>query len=193
MKFCPRFRPRAGLVGVLVLLWGCQMSLPGTGPARLDVLGGQITVAAPFGYCISPETANLTDETAVVLIGRCLDGTKSDAALVTVSIGGNGSAAVLAVGGAALAAFFTSAPGRATLARSGRPGDVSVVKVSMSGEDFLLFLNDRISGTYWRAITGLSGRLVTVSVAGTAEVPLTPERARVILDSTLAAMRRANP
>lgn len=187
----PRLRP--GLMLCALLLCACQMSLPGTGPTRLDLFAGAMTVAAPLGYCVSPETAQMTEETAVVLIGRCRDGSAADAALVTVSVGGAGSAAVLAAGGQALADFFVSSQGRATLARSGGAGDVSIVTAMMAGPDFLLLLNDRESGIYWRAVTGLRGRLVTVSVAGTAQVPLTPEKARAILDDTLAALHRANP
>ena len=99
----------------------------------------------------------------------------------------------MAAGGETLAAFFTSADGRATLSRSGNPSDVTVNRAVMAGEDFLMLLSDQTVGTYWRAITGLRGRVLTVSAGGTVEVPLTPEASREILDATLAALHAANP
>ena len=129
----------------------------------------------------------------MVLIGRCRDGSQADAALVTVTIGTPGSAAVLAAGGQQLSDFFTSPEGLATLARSGKAADVVVSEALMAEGDFLMLLTDDLAGTYWRAITGLNGRLVTVAAAGTQQVSLTPERARAILDASLLALHRANP
>lgn len=180
-------------LAAVLLLAACQMSLPGSGPTRMALFGGAVTVAAPFGYCVNPASARIAEDSAVVLIGRCKDGSEADAALVTVSVGGPGSAAVLAAGGQGLADFFTSGPGRATLARSGRAGDVRILRAVTSGEDFLMLLADRSAGPYWRAVIGLRGRLVTVAAAGTEQVPLTAEKARRILDATLSALRAANP
>ena len=188
------FKLRAIWLGMaLVGLAACVPGLPGSGPARIALFGGSLIVAAPYGYCINPETATQTGELAVVLIGRCRDGSQAAAALVTVTVGPPGSAAVLAAGGPELAAFFTSAQGRATLARSGKASDVTISRAVMAGEDFVMLLTDRSAGTYWRAITGLRGRVVTVSAAGTEAVTLTPESGRDVLNATLAALHNANP
>lgn len=187
------FVKRAGLFLPLAFaLAACQLSLPGSGPTTIALFDGSLTVAAPSGYCIDPQTATQTGESAVVLIGRCRATSKATAALVTVTVGVPGSAAVMAAGGETLAAFFTSADGRATLSRSGNPSDVTVNRAVMAGEDFLMLLSDQTVGTYWRAITGMRGRVLTVSAGGTVEVPLTPEASREILDATLAALHAAN-
>ncbi len=197
--FAPRLRafaigwrgPSFGLA--LLGLAACVPGLPGSGPARIALFGGSLIVAAPYGYCINPETATQTGDLAVVLIGRCRDGSQAAAALVTVTVGPPGSAGVLAAGGPELAAFFTSAQGRATLARSGKAADVTISRAVMAGGDFVMLLTDRSAGTYWRAITGLRGRVVTVSAAGTQDVTLTPESGRDVLNATLAALHSANP
>ena len=184
---------RTALGLALLGLAACVPGLPGSGPTRIALFGGSLIVAAPYGYCINPETATQTGDLAVVLIGRCRDGSQAAAALVTVTVGPPGSAAVLAAGGPELAAFFTSAQGRATLARSGKASDVTISRAVMAGDDFVMLLTDRSAGTYWRAITGLRGRIVTVSAAGTEAVTLTPESGRDVLNATLAALHSANP
>lgn len=191
----PRGIPlRALALGLALLgLAACLPGLTGSGPARIALFGGSLIVAAPYGYCINPETATQTGESAVVLIGRCRDGSQAAAALVTVTVGPSGSAAVMAAGGPELAAFFTSQQGRATLARSGEASDVTISRAVMAGGDFVMLLTDRSAGTYWRAITGLRGRVVTVSAAGTDAVTLTPEAGRDVLNATLAALHSANP
>ena len=47
-------------------------------------------------------------------------------------------------------------------------------------------------GTYWRAITGKKGRLITLSATGTPRVPLDPAAGRRVIDQLLAALSRAN-
>lgn len=174
-------------------LGACVMAPGGAGPAQISLFDGSVKVAAPPGYCVITDKATQTGASAVVLIGRCQDGAQAKAAVVTVTVGDPGSAAVLAAGGEALAAFFTSAPGRATLAPSGRASDVSVTKAVMAGDDFLMLLADRQNGSYWRAVTGLKGRLVTVSAMGTNEMPLAAENSRDLLNAALLALHRANP
>jgi hypothetical protein len=153
---------------------------------------GAFNVAAPKGYCINPQTAMQTGDTAVILIGRCRDGSQATAALVTVTVGTAGSGAVMAAGGEQLAAFFTSDQGRATLARSGQTGDVTISRAAMAGTDFVMLLSDSSVGTYWRGITALRGRAVSVSAVGTETVEVSPDLGREILDATLASLRDAN-
>ncbi len=185
---------RAGGVALATLgLSGCVAGTLGSGPARTTLFDGGFTVAAPNGYCIDPQTATQTGDTAVVLIGRCRDGSQAAAALVTVTVGSAGSGAVMAAGGPELAAFFTTDQGRATLARSGQTGDVTITKAVMAGPDFVMLLTDRRLGTYWRAVTALRGRAVTVSAAGTDGVDVSPEKGRDILNATLTALHKANP
>ena len=117
-----------------------------------------------------------------------------NALLGVVAIAGvhRASLAAGARGGPALAAFFASQQGRATLARSGRAGDVKIIAALSAGDAFLLHLQDRNVGEYWRAVIGVKARLVTLSATGTDEVRLDPVEGRKILENALDALRAAN-
>ena len=99
----------------------------------------------------------------------------------------------MTAGGAALAQFFTSTAGRKMLSRAGRAADVQVIRALQAEGTFLMYLSDRAIGSYWRAVTGLNRRLVTISVTGAAGAPLTSAQGRALLDATLSGMRMANP
>lgn len=176
----------------LVALSGCQLE-PGTGAARsAPILDGAIQIGVPAGYCIDGGASREARDGAVILMGRCTDGAKAIPALLSVSIGQGGSAGVMTAGGPALAAFFSSAQGRATLSRDGRASDIRVIEALGAGDAFLLHLTDRSIGEYWRAVIGLKGRLVTISATGTPDLPLAPADGRKVLNAAIEAMRRAN-
>lgn len=177
----------------LLALSACEPGA-GFGTSRaVPVLGGAVNVGLPAGYCVNRSAGREGKGTAVVVMGRCSAGAGVPAALVTVTVGGGGSSGVMTAGPAGLAQFFASPAGRATLARSGRPGDIRILGALSSGNAFLLHLSDRGLGEYWRAITGIRGRLVTVSAVGTPGVPLDPAEGRRLIDKLLAGLAAANP
>lgn len=182
----------AALLAVAVALASCQVGSGFTSSRAAPVLGGALQVGVPPGYCIDRKASRESRDTAVVLMGRCTDAMKATAALITVSVGPGGSAGVMTAGGPALASYFTSAQGRATLSRSGRARDVKVIAALGSGDAFLLHLQDRNVGEYWRAVIGVKARLVTLSATGTDKVRLDPAEARKILEKALDALRAAN-
>lgn len=162
------------------------------GSTTRDVLQGAMTISGPSGYCVDPNTSREGDDRAIILMGRCSASTAVKPAVVTLSVGPAGSGGVMIAGGAELAKFFTSAEGRATLAASGRARDVKVVEALSVGEAFLMRLQETGQPSYWRAVMGLRGRLVTVSVQGSPAEPLAVEDGRTIIDQSIATMRRAN-
>jgi hypothetical protein len=81
----------------------------------------------------------------------------------------------------------------ATLSPRGRASDVRVVSALSAGDAFLMRLREADGAEYWRAVLGVRGRLLTVSVKGTAESVLAPDEGRAILDGTVAALQRVNP
>lgn len=184
-------RASLGLAAAL-LLAACQMTTAALSRAPAPVLGGAVDVAGPRGYCVDPASTREQGDTAVVLMGRCRFALAVAPAVLTMSVGPAASAGVMAAGGPALTAYFTSAEGRAALSRSGRAEDVQVVAALSAGDAYLLHLQDRTLGTYWRAVVGLNGRLVTVSANGAQGAPLTPASGRALLDATLTALRRVN-
>lgn len=155
------------------------------------VLGGAVTIGVPAGYCIDRSAGREGDDTAVIIMGRCADNLRELPAVITVSVGRSGTAGAMIGGGQALADFFTSPVGRGTLARSGRPADVKVITAVTVGDAFLMHLNDAQGGEYWRAVLGLSGRLITVSASGSPDLPLSAEDSRKVLDLTTDALRSA--
>ncbi len=179
--------------GLLLAVSACATLDGLMGAARVPVLDGAVTVAAPSGYCVGPGTVEESQDTAVVLIGRCLATGLVAPAVITVSVGAAGSSGVLVAGAEALADFFATSEGRALLARSGRPQDVSVIETRAQGDVFLMHLQDIEAGDYWRAILGLNGRLITVSAQGTGRVVLASTASLKAVTHTLQAMQAANP
>lgn len=183
----------AGLrgVAVLVLLAGCVAG--GAGLRSVPLLDGALIAAAPPGYCLAPGAGRRNGDSAVVLMGRCSAASAAAPAVLTLSVGPAGSAGAMAAGGEGLAAYFTSSEGRAALSRRGRAGDVAVLSALGAGEAFLLHVSDRAVGDYWRAVTGLRGRLVTVTAAGPDGQALPEDKGRGLVEAAVAALRRANP
>ena len=79
------------------------------------------------------------------------------------------------------------------LSRNGRAQDVQVRQAVGRPDAFLMRLTDRAVGDYWRAVTGIGGRLVTISATGAEGTPLSPEEGRKLVDAAVLALRTANP
>lgn len=178
-----------GRLGLILLLAGCVAD----GASRATpILGGQINLGVPRGYCIDAAASQVSADSAVMLIGRCSDAADVVPAAITATVGEAGSAAVLSAGGDALAGFFTSAEGRATLSREGLAEAVAVQEIRSSDGVLILHLTDRAVGDYWRAVMGAKGRLVTLSVTPPDGQPLTPGQGKALLDKAVMAMQAAN-
>lgn len=181
-----------GILAVLGVLAGCQPGeVPGTARS-VAVLGGAVSVALPKDYCINRAAGREQRDSAVLVMGRCSSAATVVPALVTVTVGPAASAGALAGGPAALAQFFASPVGRASLSRDGRAADIRILEALSSGGAFLLHLQDRKQGEYWRAIIGVRGRLVTVSASGAPGVPLPAAAGRHLIDQVLGGLRSAN-
>lgn len=188
---------KARLASVSLLLAACQME-PGTlalpGQTRaISVLGGAMTVAAPSGYCVDKASTRQQDDGAVVLIGRCNGRSGSPPAVISVTMGVAGSAGVMADGGTALSAFFGSTAGRAALSRTGDAASVKILQAAKLDGAFALRIAEKDVGDYWRAVLGLSGRLVTVSVQGPEGAALDGATGQRLLGAAIVAMRKVNP
>jgi hypothetical protein len=188
---------RVACLALIGLLFACDVAPGGFGlPGQtrsMSVLGGAMQVAAPMGYCVDKQSARQQADSAVVLIGRCSDRSQQPPAVISATIGVAGSAGVLAGGDAALAEFFRSTGGRAALSRTGNAEAVQILDVGNLDGAFALHIAEADVGDYWRAVLGLSGRLVTLSVQGPSGAELDPSVGRQLLGATIAAMRSANP
>jgi hypothetical protein len=180
------------LPAALLALAACDLASFG-GTTRVAIFDGAMTLAAPSGYCIDEGAVHQAGDAVVAVLGRCASTSSATPGLLTVSVGPPGSAGVVTAGGAALAAFFTSAEGRRVLSRDGRAQDVQVRQAVGRPDAFLMRITDRAVGDYWRAVTGIGGRLVTISATGAEGAPLSPEAGRQLVDAAVAALRSANP
>lgn len=176
-------------------LTGCQQGngLPALSllPANevLSVYGGDVRVAGPRHYCPDKSSLRETEETAIVLLGRCSASSEAPPAVVTVSVGAKGSAGVLQSDGAALAAFLLSDAGRASLSRNNRAGDIDIRAARMEKGVFLVQVDDREQGRYWRGMLPVAGYLVSVTATGPS---LSPDESHELVQQTARALQNAN-
>ncbi len=179
----------------LALLLAACVPIDGgsSGVQSASILDGAMTVTAPRGYCIDRAASQVTAEAAVMIIGRCSDTGSVPPAAITATIGGAGSGSVMAAGTELVAAFFTSAEGRATLSRDGQADAVTVQEVATAEGAVLLHLTDAAVGEYWRAVFGLRGRLVTLAVTPPEGQPLSVAQGKALLLRAIATLRAANP
>ena len=183
------YLPRMGFaLTVALLLSGC-VTPTGT-PKAAPVLGGAVQVGVPAGYCIDRAAGREDGDTAVVVMGKCAEGSTALPAVLTAAIGPAASAGVLAGGGQALAAYFTSDAGRAALSRSGRASTVTIVQAKGVGAAFVMRIRDRDAGEYLRGVVPVAGRLVTITVDALGADAAAGE---TLLTRSLDAMLRANP
>lgn len=184
--------PTVAALMLCLLAVACQPGSAVSPRTDLSVLQGEMQIGLPSGYCIDKNASKDNGTTAVAFLGRCSSTAKTQPALISIAIGAPGSAGVMLASGPDLAAFFTSKQGRETLSRNGRARDVRVITASGSENVLRLQLFDAPIGEYWRAITAIRGRLVTISTIGSREQPLDPAAGRKLLDATLARMQAVN-
>jgi hypothetical protein len=166
----------------------------------LSVAGGLI-IAGPAHFCIDTTNTRNRGEGAFVLLGGCdvVAGAHRgprDHAILSASV------AQVAEPPSAedYAGFFATPEGRALLSRAGDAGSVEIRDSTISNGVLFLRVQDtsdnegpRLSADHWRAVLGQSGHMVMLSVLSRADDPLGAAVSRVILDSFVAAVRRANP
>ena len=188
---------RRSLPVAVMALTACGGLPPGLGASgrvhEIKVLGDAIRVTAPAGYCIDPKASVTRGDAVTVLMGRCTAKGGVAAAVVSITIGPPASAGVLLAGPDALAAFFTSTDGRKILARDGNAGHVVVLQAQVDEGSLLLHVNDQTVGEYWRAITAIQGRLVTISASGVEGAPLTPDQGLKLVLDELGLLNKRNP
>lgn len=174
-------------------LTACQSIDAAPQSRKIAVLDGAVTIAPPNGYCVDAKASRAGKDNAVVLMGRCSASSTLVAALVTASLGTAGSDAALSIGPVALTSFFNSNDGLAMLSSSGKPEDIALKSSQIEDETLFLLIEDKTSGTYWRAFSSLQGRLLTLTAAGVDTVILNPDDGRALLSQTLSSLDKANP
>lgn len=200
-------RVLAGLCG-LALLAGCMegagpqasASSPGkafsrSAPTRMAVADGAVVVAGPDGYCIDKPASRRTGGGGFVLLASCTAVMRSAyaprpqaPALLTASVTAEGLGTAVADQAERLTQFFKSAEGRAALARDGRAESVRILDSFARDGAFFIRASDSSAGIapglkddYWRAIFDVNGRMVSASVMGFQDRPISIEAGEHIL------------
>jgi len=171
-------------------------------PQKIAVADRSIVIAGPQGYCIDRSGSTLTGNSAFVVLGSCASISRDASAerpdllgLLTASVATEQVADDLPEPDQ-LTAFVSSAGGRAALARDGQAGSVEILDTRNVDDAFLIRLRDTSQGIieavddiYWRGVTDLNGRLLTISVVSFSAKPLTSDQGLTTLRAFLARIR----
>ena len=192
------FRRALALIGITALA-ACD---PAGVAQPVAMLNGDLVVAPPAGYCSDPLSSRLRAGFAV--FAPCVTlGTEAPlpAVLGVATVQAGAAESAMVTGDETdLRDFLISPQGAGLLGKGGSGSTISVV--SSQAFDGRVVVHFRDSGPppmdglgqdEWRAFTDVNGRLVTVSVRGLDDAPLTAGRGAALLDLMLQGLGRAVP
>ncbi len=172
----------------------------------VQVVGNTVTIAGPRGYCIERSASQDSEAGAFVLLGNCASLANSARVtapavpgVLTASVSGTTGAKVGTSTGQ-LERFFTSDAGKLALARNGQVGVVTILSGDARDGAYILKVRDTspnsVSGlaqVYWRALMDVRGRIVTLSVNGFRDKPMSDAVGRATLSDFMDRVRADNP
>lgn len=174
---------------------------------ELAVAGGDVTIQGPKGFCIDKRGSSDRSSGAFVLLASCAaiqndpDAPRPNArALLTASVSGDGAAAPdITAQADALAFYFESEEGRATLARDGNGQSLEVLTTAMDGDVFIIHARDNstdstpaLAEDHWRAIFVVNERLIAASVMEVSTRKLASEEGEALLKQFVSRIRTAS-
>lgn len=151
-------------------------------PERIQLSDG-LVVQGTRGWCVDTRTTRTDGATSVVVLGSCA-AISGNAFLPRPAVPGVVTVSVENAAGAVppmdvLKSYVASDVGRATLARDGSAGSVEILESRQTDELLLIHVDDAsrreipgVASDYWRALFGLDGRFVTVSLVGLSTQPI---------------------
>lgn len=159
---------------------------PSTAPEQISVSSKEVTIAGPHGFCVDPTETKDKAKSAFVLLGSCAAISNTShlpepfvPAILMASVSRKTDSAPIATSMDALTRFFKSEAGRAALSRDGKAGTVEVIETLGRDGAFYIHARDTSTGTlsgagdeYWRALFNVNGRIVSASVVGLEEFPI---------------------
>lgn len=186
---------RYGAVGLMLLALGGCLSNP---PVQsMALLGGEITVTPPRGYCLDAATSRSGDGFAVMAPCATLGGESavpSVLGVATVQVGAPGSGAVSGAE-SNLRDLLVSSEGAALLSTKGSAADIKVLGSQVQNNVVKIHFTDTappplagLQAEEWRAFTDMNGRLVTVAVRGLENAPLSDGGGAWLLDRMIAGL-----
>ncbi len=166
------------------------------------LLSGDLVATPPAGYCADPVSSRLRDGFAV--FAPCVTlGTEAPVPRVlgvaTVQAGDAGSAMV-AGAESGLRDFLVTPQGAGLLSKGGSAATIAVVSSQAFGGRVVVHLRntgeapmDGLGPDEWRAFTDVNDRLVTVSVRGLEDAPLSSASGAALLDQILRGLSAPAP
>ncbi|MDJ0858833.1 MAG: hypothetical protein QNJ03_07130 [Dinoroseobacter sp.] len=186
-------------------LSGC-LQAPGE-PAQREVTVSRsaVTIAGPSGFCIDPATLRDEEEGAFVLLGNCAAIARAPRqpqpevrALLTAAVQELGSVSIRDQG-AEVAEFLKTEDGRALLSRSGDASSVGILNTRKSGDVLYLHAYDKspgyapgMSSEQWRAMLDIEGAIVSLTVLGFEDDPLSADAGMATVREFASIIRREN-
>jgi len=193
-----------GLVGCEQITGGLsdRTTLTSQGIRTLSLLGGDVRVRGPEGYCVDQAASDARSGFAVIAgcvlltddvdLAPVLDG------LITVQFGDEETASVNG-DEEAFASFLDSDVGRSLLATSGDATDLVDMVSQIEGAAVLIRFEDTslpafagTNGVQWRGFFDVKGRLTTVSVLSFDRAPLTQSQAEQLLVASMNELTAVN-
>lgn len=206
--FTPTYKRSVLAVVVLcatAALSGC-LQVPGE-PAQREVTVSRsaVTIAGPSGFCVDPTTLRDETESAFVLLGNCAAIARAPRqpqpqvrALLTAAVQELGTVSIREQG-AQVAAFLKTEEGRALLSRSGDAASVGILNTRKSGDVLYLHAYDKspgyapgMSAEQWRAMFDVDGAIVSLTVLGFEDDPLSADAGMATVREFASIIRREN-
>ena len=161
------------------------------------VLGGALRIAVPQGYCLDRNSLVTNGDTFVALAGRCVEGTVYPAAVISIAVGPQGTAVDVAENVDELISYFETQNGLAALSAAENTPSITLISAQVEKQALLLHLKKHsatkggLQSDTWRAIVGLSGRLITISISGRDGDALTQAQGAALLKKVISAMAQS--
>ena len=189
------------IAALIVTGCGDLSGLGGTRSAPKSVtLSDGYVVVGERGWCVDKRTTRSRDDVSVVVFGSCAALSRNAFAprppiegvlMVSVQAGQMPDTR-------SLAGFFETDLGRSRLSHDGKAKEAKLLYSDVSGGALLLQIEDaglrgRFKGsstTYWRALLGHAGRMVSISVIPKA--PISKAEGRALLERQIGVLKRGN-
>lgn len=193
---------------VMLLLSAGMAGAQNSAPTSAVVADGELTLAAPRGFCVDKGASQAGDKGAFILFGSCASlanstkaaQPKQPAILTASALPGTTTAEEFKASFPSMAKFLASDIGRAALSRSGKARTVKIRQVIAVRDVLYLSATDTSKGErgehfqpdYWRALFVLKGQIVTLSVLALEEMPLDSAAQRALLEKFVAKVKSVN-
>ncbi len=183
--------------------------------AVISALGREVAIKPADGFCLSRESIETSDKSAVALIGDCaLEADVSQAkrssrgelrlpralpGIITVSISGDPNTSETSFDFDEIEEFLQSPQGMGLVGRTPDGSKVRIRESRREGDAVYILVEDKnagpipiLSDTFWRAFVTLKDRLAVITINGFRASPLGVETMLGHLSEQVDAMQQAN-